>query len=73
MPCRRVRYVRDSFTETLGFSDPVVAHESAFVAGRILWATSELLAKIPVLDAAPVECGRQGFAVELGIEAAIRR
>ena len=69
----RIDQTPESVPKTAGAGDPLVADPAAYVAGGILRPPAEFPAVIGVADAPGLKRGGEGFAIEVRIEAAVRR
>ena len=63
----------ESVPKSTGTGGPLVADTAVLEAGRVVGTPAEFRAEIGVADAPRLERSREGLAVELRIEAAVRR
>ena len=62
----------ESLAETFRLGNPPIVHAVVLVAGGVFRSATEFAAEVQVFDSSPPECGAEGFAVELRVEAAVR-
>ncbi len=62
----------DTVPETIRQRDAVITDAAALVTSRIFGAAAEFAPEIDVSYASPLESGREGFAIKLRVEAAVR-
>lgn len=69
---RGVDHSGESLAEALCLGNLAIVHVVSLVAGGVFRSATEFAAEVQVFDSSPPECGREGFAVELRVEAAVR-